>query len=80
MTHLSPLLLEISMLIHQTGMNTIKRHKKRNKVDALASYYGLQQIINEPTHILAESLSCIDLLFTSDQDLEMESGVHPSFH
>ena len=32
--------------------------------------------VNEPTHILAESLSCIDLLFTSDQDLVMEPGVH----
>ena len=26
---------------------------------------GLHKIINEPTHILANSLSCIELIFTS---------------
>ena len=48
--------------------------------DALTSKFGLQQIIKEPTHISAESSSCIDLIFTSHQNLVMESGVNPSLH
>ena len=35
------------------------------QIDALTSYYNLQQIISEPTHILPHSNSCIDLIFTS---------------
>ena len=33
-----------------------------------------------PTHILAESFSCFDLIFTSHQNLVMESWVHKSLH
>ena len=50
------------------------------KMDALTTQFGLQQIIKEPTHILAESSSCIDLMFTSHQNLVLESGVHSSLH
>ena len=50
------------------------------KIDALTSQFGLQQIIKEPIHILAESVSCIDLIFGSHQNLLMESGVHSSLH
>ena len=31
----------------------------------LTSQFGLNQIINEPTHIMKNSSTCIDLLFTS---------------
>ena len=51
-----------------------------SKIDALTSQFGLQQIIKEPTHILAESFSFIDLIITSCQDLVVESGVHSSVH
>ena len=37
-------------------------------------------MIREPTHIMRDSYSCIDLLFTSHPNLIMESGVHPSLH
>ena len=57
-----------------------KLHTKGAKIDTLTSQFWLQQIIKEPTHILAESSSCIDLIFTSHQNLVMESGVHPSLH
>ena len=50
------------------------------KIDTLTSQFGLQQIVKEPAHILAESSSCIDLIFRSHQNLVMESGVHPSLH
>ena len=52
----------------------------RAKIDALTTQFGLQQIIKEPTHILAESSSCIDLIFTSHQNLVMETGVHSSLY
>ena len=34
----------------------------------------------EPTHILTDLPSCIDLLFTSQSNIVMESVVHSSFH
>ena len=51
-----------------------------SKIANLTSQYGLKQIINQPTHILNNSSSCIDLLFTSQANLVMESGVHSSLH
>ena len=51
-----------------------------SKVANLSSQYGLKQIINQPTHILNNSSSCIDLLFTSQPNLVMKSGVHSSLH
>ena len=37
-------------------------------------------MINEPTHILESSSSCVNLKFTSQPNLITESGVHPSSH
>ena len=51
-----------------------------SKIDGITSAFGLQQIINEPTHIIGDSSSCIDLIFTSQPNLVMESGVHSSLH
>ena len=51
-----------------------------SEIDGITSTFGLQQIINEPTHIIGDSSSCIDLIFTSQQNLVMESGVHSSLH
>ena len=51
-----------------------------SKIDGITSTFGLQQIINEPTHIIGDSSSCIDLIFTSQPNLVMESGVHSSLH
>ena len=36
-----------------------------SKIDGVTSQFGLQQLIREPTHILGNSSSCIDLIFTS---------------
>ena len=47
-------------------------------LDEITSHYGLEQIINSPTHIPPNSASCIDLLFTSQSNLVTESGVHAS--
>ena len=37
-------------------------------------------MINEPTHLLQNSSSCIDLIFTSQPNIVVESGVYPSLH
>ena len=42
--------------------------------------YRFQQLILEPTHILKNSSSCIDLIFTDQPNLITDSGTHPSLH
>ena len=42
-------------------------------VERITLQFGLHQIINEPTHILANSSLCIDLIFTSQPNLSVES-------
>ena len=44
------------------------------------SELGLHQLISEATHIMGDSKSCIDLIFTDQPNLFLESGVHPSLH
>ena len=41
---------------------------------------GLHQLISEPTHIVGGSKSCIDLIFTDQPNLIVDTGVHPSLH
>ena len=50
------------------------------QVDSFTISYGLSQIISDPTHILSNSSSCIDLIFTNQPNLVTESGVYPSLH
>ena len=49
-------------------------------IDSLTTVHGLQQLISEPTHLFPNSLSCIDLIFTDQPNLLVDSGVHPSLH
>ena len=49
-----------------------------SKIEAITSQFGLQQIINEPTPIQGQSVSCIDLIFSSQPNLVMSSGIHSS--
>ena len=51
-----------------------------SKIEAITSQFGLQQIINEPTHIQGQSVSCINLIFSSQPNLVMSSGIHSSLH
>ena len=53
---------------------------ERVTIENLTSQFGLSQIINEATHILEASSSGIDLIFTTQPNLVVESGVHPSLH
>ena len=51
-----------------------------SQIEFLASQFAKSQVINEPTHILDNSKSCIDLTFTSQPNMIMDSRVHPSLH
>ena len=57
-----------------------KSNYQGTKIDCLATAYALKQVINEPTHLLKNSSSCIDLIFTSQPNLVMDAGIHPSLH
>ena len=50
------------------------------KLEIITSHYRLTQIINGPTHILEDASSCIDLISTSQPNMVLDSGVHPSLH
>ena len=50
------------------------------KIDTITSQFALQQIINESTYLTSNSSSCIDLIFTSQPNFVMGSGVHSSLH
>ena len=50
------------------------------QTDILTSTFGFHEIVNKATHILNKSSSCIDLIFTSQPNLALESGVHSSLH
>ena len=59
-------------------------HDKTNfegsTIESITSQFGLHHLINEPTHLLQNSSSCIDLIFTSQPNIVIESGVRPSLH
>ena len=48
--------------------------------EPLTSDLGLHQLISEPTHLLNNSKSCIDLIFTDQPNLFVDNGVHPTLH
>ena len=50
------------------------------KTDSITTSYGFSQIISDPTHILPNFSSCVNLIFTNQPCLVTESGVHPSLH
>ena len=51
-----------------------------SKIEGITSQFGLQQLISEPTHHTKNSPSCFDLIFASQPNSVMESGVHSSLH
>ena len=67
------------MLSETFGVKVTKHHTK-SKIESITSQFGLQQLINEPTHHTKNSSSCTDLIFASQPNLVMKSGVHSSLH
>ena len=45
-----------------------------------SSSNGFSQLTQDPAHILGHSSSCIDLLFTDQPNLSVNSGVHAFLH
>ena len=48
------------------------------QLESLTSVYGFHQLISQPTHLLPQTSSCNDLIFTEQPNLIVDSGVHPS--
>ena len=45
------------------------------QLDSITSLYRVKQLIPEPTYILQQSCSCIELIFTNQSNIVMNSGV-----
>ena len=59
--------------------NDIDNHEGK-LFESTTSDISLTQLINPPTYLMGESKSCIDLIFTDQPNLFIESGVHQSLH
>ena len=57
-----------------------KKSQKGLKIENLLSQFSISHVINKPTHISQNFNSSIDLLFTNQQNLITDLGVHPSLH
>ena len=58
------------------GINTVEG----SHLYSLTSSNGFSKLINEPTHIQTNNSSCIDLIFTSQPNLSVNSEVHSLLH
>ena len=54
--------------------------REGNEIESPTCSYGLSQLTSDPTHILQNSSSCIDLIFTNQPNFVIDSGVHPLLH
>ena len=50
------------------------------RIGGITSQFGLEQLIHEPTHIIGERFSCIDLIFAFQPNLVVESDIQSSLH
>ena len=53
---------------------------KDTQLESLTSVQRFHQLMLQPTHLLPQSSSCIDLIFTDQPNLIVDSGVHSSLH
>ena len=78
----NPLFVLITGDVNVRSTNLWKKNdlstSEGTQVDSLTTSYSLSQIISDLTHILRNSSSCIDLIFTDQPNLATESGAHPS--
>ena len=50
------------------------------QIDSLTTTHGFKQMTSDPTHILPQSSSCIDLIFTDQPNYVIDCGSYPSLH
>ena len=48
--------------------------------DFLTTTYRFHQLISDPTHLLPNFSSCINLIFTDQPNLAVDTDAHPAFH
>ena len=83
MVHRNPFLVVALGDFNAKSNNRFCQDKNSFEGDAvgnLTPHFGLYQVIKEPTHTLDTSSLYIDLIFTSQTNLIIESGVHSSLH
>ena len=49
-------------------------------IDTLMVTRGFKHLISDATHMLSQSLSCIDLIFTDQPNYVIDCGIHPSLN
>ena len=50
------------------------------QLESFTSVYGFHQLISQPTHLLPQTSSYIDLIFADEPNLIVDSGVHHLLH
>ena len=71
------------MLNPVTDIVMIKTNFEGSTIESVSSQFGLYRLINEPTHLLQNSSPYIELIFTSQPNIVVASGVpslHPNCH
>ena len=53
-----------------------KKTKQQQKAHIWKHLRNFHQLVSEPTHLLPHSNSCIDLMFTDQQNLVVNCGIH----
>ena len=62
------------------GKKTKLQQVQGTHLEALTSLHNFDQHISEPTHILSNSSSCIDLIFTNQLNLVVTCGTHSTLN
>ena len=50
------------------------------QLESLTSVHVFRQLVSQPTHLLPQTSSSIDLIFTDQPNLIVDSDVYPSLH
>ena len=50
------------------------------QLESLTTVHGFHPLISQPNHLLPQTSSCSDLIFTDQPNLIVDSRVHPSLH
>ena len=68
------------MLDHHPGGKKDKTTAEGIHLEALTSWHNFHKLVSECTHLLPQSNSCIDLIFTDQPNLVVNCGTHVSLN
>ena len=60
--------------------NSDKNNRASIELDNITVSAGYSQLINEPTHFVNKTSSCIDLIFSSDLNITSNCGIEKTIH